>query len=361
MRNSLFSYVRAKMLQKKKSPFHPFLHACSYFYRVAVWVRKALYKKGIFPSFRASSFVISIGSPIAGGTGKTPLVLYLLRQLDHTKCAVLLRGYRGTVEHTRISREVDALNPTLFGDEAVLIKKSAPNLLVLAGKRRKKSLQSADTQKKKLCILDDGFQHWSVQRDLDLVILQESDLQEQQWHLPRGFLRESLRALARADLVFIEGTSSLAVLRTALLRYTKAPFVLVRRILATPRLRTGVRCTGTICGVFCAIARPEPFLSGLQDLGWQVCYAKCFPDHSSFSREELEKIWRKSQALGATVLLCTEKDFVKVPATWDIPIAYVPLAFQMEGEELIWKLIPKEVCSPARASEPHSPSMQTFL
>ncbi|MEL7432117.1 MAG: tetraacyldisaccharide 4'-kinase [Chlamydiota bacterium] len=320
-------------MQKEKSWLHPLLFICSRFYLAGAFFRKRLYTH-LFSPFRSSAFVISVGSPVAGGSGKTPIVLWLLQHIGSEKCAVITRGYRSKGEKAKRPLIVEEHNPDQFGDEAVLIKKKAPHAMVIVGKKRSRSLRIAE-KRKKIAILDDGMQHWPVDRDVEIVTVKEEDLQPPERYLPRGFLREPFTSFARADLVFFEGKETKPIKK-----YTKAPIVHIERVLEEPLLSDGSLCEIRRGSLFCAIARPESFLASVKKLGFSVVYHQFFADHDPFSKSQIENLWKENTKHGGHVLFCTEKDWVKVPKIEGIPIAYFPLSLRViKGIEHVNKFI----------------------
>jgi lauroyl/myristoyl acyltransferase/tetraacyldisaccharide-1-P 4'-kinase len=240
-------------------------------YRGVNRLRRWLYRKGLFKAKRLPKPVISIGNIAAGGTGKTPAVIAVTRFLQSRglRVAVLTRGYGRENDY---QGPITSLDAGKFGDEPVLIKR-ATNATVIVGRNRYDNARDIGAD---LFILDDGFQHLQLHRDLDVVI-----------DAPARFYREGRSALKHADIVI--------------------PRRLERRM---PAIEGPVFA-------FAGLANNEQFFEGLNAIG-----TRSFPDHHRYTREDLEAL--KRDAKGAT-LVTTEKDAVKIddPAVTAIPAEFV--------------------------------------
>jgi len=231
------------------------------------WVnrlRRALYRRGILRAKRLHRPVISIGNIAAGGTGKTPAVIALCRRLaaEGLRVAVLTRGY-GRADKS-YSGPITSIDAAKFGDEPVLIKNAA-NVDVLVGAKR---YENAHDYPCDVFVLDDGFQHLQLHRDLDIVI-----------DAPSRFYREGRSALKDADLVIPR------TLRTLVPEELKG-----RRVFA-----------------FAGLADNEQFFASLRAAGVDVAGTKGFPDHHRYSEADLAALKRNGLPL-----VTTEKDKVKI-------------------------------------------------
>ncbi|HUP45839.1 MAG TPA: tetraacyldisaccharide 4'-kinase [Thermoanaerobaculia bacterium] len=238
-------------------------------------LRRALYRRGILRSKRLPHPVISIGNITAGGAGKTPAVIALAGELTRrgAKVAVLTRGY-GRPDTSR-EGVVEELDPSRFGDEPVLIKMRCQNVDVIVGANRyDNAIEYLKSQSCDIFILDDGFQHLAIARDLDIVI----DAPDQAFH------REARRALAAADIV-------------------------IPRHLAVT-VPEGVRNRPLFA--FAGLADPAQFFETLRREGLDVRGTMPFPDHHRYTPADLQRIDDAAAAAGAAVLTTTEKDAVKL-------------------------------------------------
>lgn len=288
LRNRLLK--RGKELICKRNLW--FLAPFSWGYASLVYLRNFLYDASILKTVRAKPVVVSVGNIVAGGTGKTPFIHLLATNFRGRKVAILSRGY-GQVP-----------------DEALMLAKKLPEVRVCIGKNRAElasHLHDVD-----LILLDDGFQHRKLYRDLDIVLL--SDTKER--YLPRGLLRDNPIRLRSADFTFQKG---------------REMELKVKRIVD----RNGEEISsiqGWKVGIFSGIAHPASFKKTVESLGAVVVSETVFADHEI---ADLSKVPR------AKALICTEKDFVKLPDT-TLPIYYLEMEMQIiSGVEKWQKLIEK--------------------
>ncbi|HYO74980.1 MAG TPA: tetraacyldisaccharide 4'-kinase [Thermoanaerobaculia bacterium] len=273
-------------------------------YRALNRARRALYRRGILKAKKLHRPVISIGNVAAGGTGKTPAVIAVCRFLaSHgLRVAVLTRGYgRGDEKYSGIVESVDAGK---YGDEPVLIKRST-SAAVFVGADRHKNGSDYECD---VFVLDDGFQHLQLRRDLDLVI-----------DAPARFYREGRSALEHADLV-----------------------VPRRLVLHVPEQLRGQRVFA-----FAGLADNSQFFASLSAAGVVVAGSRSFPDHHRYTAADLESIRR--EARGATIVT-TEKDAVKID---DPSIVAIGAEFVMPDEVL------NEVLRVAQGAGSAAPSSDT--
>lgn len=269
-------------------------------YRLAVAANDAAYRHGWRTSRRLQRPVLSIGSLSAGGAGKTPFVIALARLLADLEIPVdvLTRGYR------RASTAVEQVQPdapnasSRFGDEPVELARAG--LLVFVGTNRYEAgLLAEATNHTHAHLLDDGFQHRRLARDLDIVLLTAEDVADTL--LPAGNLREPLTALARAHIVVLREEEADA-LRPHVTRLTTADILLIRRKLV-------IETSFARPFAFCGIARPANFFAQLGPLAGTLT----FPDHHSYTSADMQRIAQLASAAGADGIYTTQKDAVKLP------------------------------------------------
>lgn len=304
---------------------------------VAVKLRQYLYEHNILKSKRLPAPVISLGNLTTGGTGKTPLVIDLASFFSTRgiKVGILSRGYRrqSRQPYVVVSDGKEMLSSaTQAGDEPYLIAQACPQAVVIVGSNRAKTGALAQSHYGcQLLILDDGFQHRRLQRDLDIVLYDYNDDPDKLQFLPAGKLREPLSALTRASMVIITKIPAERS-KTQIDRVDK----ITRQIqAASPELpiiqssftaNTLYRYTG-LCRqeiplsriqvpvfVLTGIARPKQFISQIQDCGAIITGSKIFADHHWFSKEDLHQIKEKFRESGAQFIITTEKDAVRLPA-----------------------------------------------
>ena len=295
----------------------------------AAGVRRDLYARGVLRSARAAIPVISVGNLAAGGAGKTPVTIHLVRALQARglRVAVLSRGYGGTGRGARVVTRGEGLllDARDAGDEPVLIARRCPGAQVLVGADRAELADlAARFLRADVAVLDDGFQHLALQRDLDIVVLDGGSPFGNGRLLPRGPLREGPEALERAHLGWIakcdEGDPALveAAAREVEARTGRPPVrsrYRVRRILAAD-LRTELPAAaleGQPVLLLAGVARPGSFRRTLEHAGAKVIDEACFPDHHAFTRREVEGVLARARAVGAERVCCTEKDAVRLP------------------------------------------------
>ncbi|MDX9708348.1 MAG: tetraacyldisaccharide 4'-kinase [Trichloromonas sp.] len=302
-------------------------------------IRAALYRRGLLPSHDFPVPVIAIGNLAVGGTGKTPTVDWVARycQEQGRRVAVVSRGYggkgAGAVGIVSDGRQL-LLGPEVAGDEPVLLARRNPRLIVVVAPRRARGVRTAIAELgADLIILDDGFQHLAVRRDLDIVLLDAKHPLGNGRVLPAGLLREFPEALARGDLFILtraDGETVPPVLPGPVLtsrhRLADRATALDGQSLSLDALR------GKKLVAFAGIADPEAFFNDLRDQGLTLSETLAFPDHVTYNRAERDRI----NAAGGEALLTTEKDAVKLRAAdFAAPCCQVPLELTFDRPELL--------------------------
>jgi tetraacyldisaccharide 4'-kinase len=263
-----------------------------------VRVRNGLYSRGILKPRRLSAPVISIGNISVGGSGKTPFVILLgeLLQARGISFDVLSRGYgRKSTGVLAVDRNG---SPRDFGDEPILIAKRL-GCPVIVGESRCEAGQFAEKSfGPQLHILDDGFQHRSLARDFDIVLLSPEDARDQL--LPAGRLREPLSSLRRADAVVLAAESTGPEFKVDGPRIWR----LRRNISLAEAPPRPV--------VFCGIARPHQFVEQLRALGIQFAATKVYRDHHSYTKENIRELSALHEQNHAGGFITTEKDAINL-------------------------------------------------
>ena len=283
-------------------PIRILLWPLSWVYGLVVQYRAVLYQKGIFRQQRLKGKVISVGNLTVGGTGKTPMVLWLAEKFlgQGKSVAILSRGYRG---ESGSSDEVELLRKRLgnrvrFGiganrfEQGTLLERQAPVDVFL---------------------LDDGFQHLQLARDVDIVMLDGSKKLNHEWLLPAGMLREPVRASCRADLLVVtrrfenppmEARES----RKHRIFYAQTMLLGFRRWNVTGESACLAEIGPGPFFCFCGIGNPQGFADDLKRWHVPVAGIREFRDHHKYSLADLDAIERAAAAAGATGLITTEKD-----------------------------------------------------
>ena len=283
-------------------------------------LRRALYTSGIFKSTHPGVPVIVVGNVIAGGAGKTPVVMAVVQHLQAQgwRPGVVSRGYGRSTRDNRIV--LPDSPPQLVGDEPALIARSCQVPVAVAAKRSEAAqLLLSKYPNTNVILCDDGLQHWALQRDIEICVFNEHGIGNG-FLLPAGPLREAWPR--PVDIVLYAGQPPEGKAGQS------APRFAVQRQLANFAVRAdGSRVPlaslrGTPLCALAAIARPEDFFTQLQAQGLVLAETQALPDHFDFDS------WQCTHLKGYT-LICTEKDAVKLwPQHPDV--LAVPLQLQLE-------------------------------
>jgi tetraacyldisaccharide 4'-kinase len=291
-----------------------------------VRVRGALYDRGWLAAERAARPVISVGNLAVGGTGKTPFVLLLVKKLAARgeTPAILSRGY-GAKRPPRHAAVVSRgrgpeLDAHVAGDEPVLLAKKSSARVVIARRRIEAAKIAAGELGATVLVLDDGFQHRRLARDLDIVLLDAADPFAGGRLLPSGRLREPPSALDRAGLLVLVGDPDARFDRPAVR-------VIARAAPPVPEIK------GRRVALLAAIARPERFESTARALGAEIVHTDFHRDHRVLDARALEAFAIAAKAARAELLLTTEKDAARQPLPGLIPLAIEHHI--VAGEELL--------------------------
>jgi len=276
-----------------------------------VKTRARLYDTGWLPTRRLNHPVISVGNLTLGGTGKTPLVIELATQFRNLgyRPVVLSRGYRrrsrGIVVVSR--GEGPEVDWPEAGDEPSLMAIRLPGVAVVVGADRYRAGLFAESARLgDLFILDDGFQHRRLHRDVDLVTIDPVDWAEEDRLLPRGRWREPRTALKRAHAALVHESDSAPVPHLSVPRFGVE--TLVDGIVKDGSLIPSDSLAGTPLSAFAGIAKPERFFHTLDAMGLRTHRKKIFPDHHKYGPRDLVD-------LGPGACITTEKDAVRLPGS----------------------------------------------
>jgi tetraacyldisaccharide 4'-kinase len=312
-------------------------------YSAAMRLRAFLYAQGIFTQHRFPALVISVGNLTLGGTGKTPLVQYITKKLLQygLKPAILSRGYGGRAR-ARINIVSDGRNILLdaasSGDEPRLLAENLPGVPVLTGNKRTMTGRHAVNKLgANVLVLDDGFQHLRVQRDIDLVLFHADTLLSTNRVLPGGDLREPPTALQRAHGYIITGltpdNSKRAQTFQQVLKHQfpdkpiftahyQPAAVLKKGLAQSVSIIPALEMVGVpVCG-FCGIANPESFEQLLIQGEYNIVGFHTFRDHHPYAKQDIQELSEHARKIGAAALITTAKDFVKLKPLFpsDVPI-----------------------------------------
>lgn len=316
------------------------LKAASVVYGAAAAWRRRWYAGDPARRYYLRQPVVSVGNLSVGGSGKTPIVAYLARMLAEQgeRPAVLSRGYgRRTTrrEVTVVSNGRTVLTGLdLSGDEPLMLAQGLPGVPVLVGTSRYLCGRLAEEELGvTVHVLDDGFQHVELQRDVDLLAVSEDDLIDRP--MPAGRLREPLGAAARADAALVTAGYDEAATRVGRALGLSTVFRVVRTVGAPRLIATGetvvVPADEPVFAV-AGIARPERFFADLSSSGWRVAGIMTFRDHHMFTDREIERVVAAAKAARAAIVMTTEKDAVRLAGRdfGGAPVASVPLTVRIE-------------------------------
>ncbi len=315
--------------------------------------------------------VVSVGNLHWGGTGKTPLVAAIAAHLRDRGLAVciLSRGYASRGRGVRVVSVGSGplLGPLSAGDEPVLLAGELPGVAVVVGPDRSEAGRHALHRldpRPDLFLLDDGFSHLALARDLDLVVFPAADPFAGGRLFPSGRLREPLSAVARADAVLLTGAAESSekgeagrALAEGLRPYgfTGPGFASATRPGAPRRIGSDRKEVppGTRVFLVSAVARPDAFTATVRALGLEIAGELRFPDHHAYPPASLERIAADFAASGADLVLTTAKDRVKLLGRLDLPLAEVPV--RAEPEPAFWEWLDGQV-DEIRGPHPLAPS-----
>lgn len=317
-------------------------------------VRRFSYDYGLIRRNRFQVPIISVGNLTFGGTGKTPVTLWIGDYFNRRglKVMILMRGYKGKLEKSsgiiRSGKKI-GFNPFLFGDEALLFARRLTNVSVVVGRNRSANLEHYfESERPDIVLLDDGHQHLKLRRNLNIVLF-DSLLPLSQYKVaPSGYLREGMNALADADLVILtradqasaeQKKSLCSLLKSKLDPHVK---ILEARYVAqglanavTGDILPSAHLAGRACYLIAGIASPESFIRMIESIGGHVVGEAFFPDHHFYTTEEVGNILREAASRDA-IVVTTEKDIVKLRRIVDEDrLYYLQIGVDFMNEEKV--------------------------
>ncbi len=330
------------------------LQIASWIVAAVAWCKRAGYRRSLLRRTRANARVISVGNLVAGGTGKTPIVMLLARELQRRgmRVAVVSRGYGGRAKRYPlvVSRGDGVLaGAAEAGDEPVLVATRCPGVsVVVAPNRADAARLAAEKLGAVVLLLDDGFQHQSLARDLDLVVVDAERVFGNGAVLPLGPLREPKGALAHAHAVWFSRGDAMserarrleAIARSRGQLVVKSDYRIADVVEISSKGSMGRDAlSGAKVFLLSAIALPESFRTVAQKAGAVIAGERAFPDHHAFRRDEIDEVDRQARAAGAAVVVTTEKDAVKIAGARPSWLAVALEVEITEGGEALWRRI----------------------
>ena len=315
------------------------LHSFSLVYRQLVNLKLWGYETGIFKRRRLGCYVISLGNITVGGTGKTPTAQYLaatIRDMGR-RVVILNRGYRakwrGDVGIVSDGQKL-YMDATEAGDEAFMLAKHLPEVPVLIGAERALTGQYAiEHFGAEVAILDDGYQHWQLARDMDILLIDAVNVFGNGYMLPRGTLREPVSHIERAGVCLLTKVDqavgvSREHIKNTIRKYNEKALIVEsihrpRRFVELKDWHRDIAGEGVdikaLAGkrvmAVSAIGNPMSFEQTLCDIGARIAESLRFPDHHEYTTKELQDVLDQAVSLGAEAIVFTEKDAVKIPLT----------------------------------------------
>jgi tetraacyldisaccharide 4'-kinase len=307
----------------------------------ARWWRKMAHDPGVT--------TISVGNLTVGGNGKTPFTIFLAKRLSQAgyRVGIVSRGYGGFADGARAAMVSDGgrilLSEAKAGDEPVMIARSFAGPVVVARRRADGIALLSRRSPVDIVILDDGFQHIRLRRDLDLLLVNETSRFGNGWVLPAGPMREQLHALSRADVVVMTRSGNdFSADRSVSDGELLCDKPIMRAALAASRLvhvqngdwcEAPVSIAGKQVAIVSGLANPTGFHETVRALGAQICATLDYPDHYEYTISDWQHI--QDAARDAQVLLTTEKDLVKLEkfCSRTIPLYALRLEVVMAGDD----------------------------
>jgi len=317
-------------------------------FRLGVALRQLAYRRGWFKTRRLGCPVVSVGNLTVGGTGKTPCVAWIAQRLlkGGWKPGILTRGYgrRSGAELVALApgsqRAVDA---RLIGDEPAVLARKLPGVpIVVCADRYRGGRLTEDGFGVDVHVLDDGFQHLALARNIDVVLLDVTQDFSMDALLPAGRLREPYSALKRAHLVVLTRVdlgdpapleqlvgkiNPQAKVFRSTMRLAKLVDIASGSELSTESVR------GKVITAFCGIGNPKAFFADLRKWGFLLGAETAFPDHHVYSAAELEGLARRARQEAAGAMFTTEKDALNLPPRWESEIPVCACAIEIEMSE----------------------------
>jgi tetraacyldisaccharide 4'-kinase len=323
-------------------------------WRAAARARRAASRVGILGSRSAGMCTVSVGNLTVGGTGKTPLVVLLARELTRRNLAVtvLSKGYGAPLGGRGLWTAVKGATPGEWrraGDEAVLVARKTGAVVVSSRSRSRGIREVASTQRGDVLVLDDGFQALRVRRHFDIAVVSSRQPLGGSWVLPAGPLREGPEALREADLIVVTGNAEageeeLCALGPPVVRAA-------RRLVAFRTWPTGGEVPQEVLArtkvvAFAGVGDPQAFWQDLEHAGLHLAARVAFPNHHPYSPRDLHGLAAAARWEGAVALVTTEKDAVRLPvdSVAELPVWSAEMELLIQGEpwvDLLSRMVQK--------------------
>ena len=337
---------------QKIALFSPLLIPLSFLYWLVVEIRNFLFcHQLLLKTAKLNCFLISIGNITAGGTGKTPITIFLAKQLlkKEREIAVIARGYKKKGNGFLVSNKREILlEPGESGDEAGLLAKNLSGIPILIGRNRKELTKIAlNNFKADTIILDDAFHYRYLKKDCEIVVLDSTNPFSNKRLLPAGLLREPLSSLKYADCFWLNHINlvdqeKLDGLKKSLKEINPGANVVesfyqpVSLVDSSGKVSEISAIFGKEVWLLAGIGNPSTFENLVKDLGVKIKGKSFFHDHHWYKNRDLKKISRKD----FDILLTTEKDLIKLKElVFPKPILALRIEVKIKDEEKLWEVL----------------------
>ncbi|WP_303700895.1 tetraacyldisaccharide 4'-kinase [Flexistipes sinusarabici] len=303
--------------------------------------------------------IISVGNISMGGTGKTPFVIYLCRELLHRgfRVCVLSRGHKGKIglgTNIIYDGEKFLVDKKLAADEPFLIAQKLQNVPVITGKDRVKSFKLAvERFSPDFVVMDDAFQHRKIHRDIDIVLLDHSNPVSTGFVFPFGYLREMPKNLQRADIVVFTRAKAQTV-PDKVKRYVKSKPVFFSHIVVDGFYFKGEKFPRDVVQnykfyAFSGVASNRKFFKMLTEKNISVTASRSFPDHHIYNKKDFACLTAGLKKSGAEYLITTEKDYVKLSDELKNKTFYTAISTRLNNELAFWNSVFEKCEKPEKA------------
>jgi len=289
---------------------------------------------------KVDAIVISIGNIAVGGTGKTTLTAYVARRFQESgkKVAVVAKGYKRKSSGP-VTVSSDAAFPwEKIGDEPAMLARMLPGIKIYIDSDKTAAARRAANDGNEIIIIDDGFQHRKLYRDLDIVCLNSDEPFGNHLLLPSGILREPIRALRRANAIVWFGSSykNNSWENIVPIYHAYKENIAIKSLDGNP---INIENKRTLA--FCGIGNPDSFRRSLKQAGCQLADFIQFRDHYHYDKADMERIAAKARELEVHFVITTMKDMVKVEKLWpgNPPLCSLEIAISLENEPEFLKLL----------------------
>lgn len=335
---------------------HPILRAIlwpfSIVFEAIVRLRAFFYRAGIFRQKRLQGVVISVGNLTVGGTGKTPMVQWIAQRLFDSgrRVGILSRGYRGAVrsDSVPLQKAGNALQQRLSDEVWLLGQRLGEKVRIGVGADRYAHGVALERLGIECFVLDDGFQHLQLARDVDVVLIDATSPFGGGKLLPAGGLREPLSALARADVIVITRSEHAPAIEATVQRHSQAPIFYAQTQLDQVRVAENTAVPGAPAQwlgrkvfAFCAIGNSEAFFEDVRHWGMELAGRRKFPDHHRYTSGDATRIENEACAADAEALVCTQKDIYNLRDVCfrNLPLYSCQISMRISEADRLWETI----------------------